>query len=169
MLAHAVFGLLLSASVVPQSVEQLTDRSTHVVRAQVATVQSAREPGPAGIYTRSTLSVSEWLKGKPLPSVSLRQAGGKIGAESVELPGDAALQPGEEVLAFLRCDPGADHCSLVGLAQGKYHLERDEKGAVQARRDFRQTAFVNGAPLSPGPEPYAALAARVRARAGSGK
>ena len=169
MFARALVGLILSASVVPQTLEQLTDRSTHVVHATVTHIASAREPGPAGIYTRSTLNVSEWLKGAPLKNVSLRQPGGTIGVESVELPGDAILHEGEEVLAFLRCDVGADHCSLVGLAQGKYHLARDAKGTLQATRDFRQTAFVQGAPLSQGPESYAALAARVRAHVGGGK
>ncbi|MBS2029640.1 MAG: hypothetical protein JST54_17185 [Deltaproteobacteria bacterium] len=169
MFAHVLAGLLLTASVVPQTVEQLTDRATHVVHAKVTRVVSAREPGPSGIYTRSTLNVSEWLKGPALKSVSLRQSGGTIGSESVELPGDAIFHEGEEVLAFLRCDAGADHCSLVGLAQGKYQLTRDANGKLQATRDFHETAFVKGAPLSGGPEPFDALAARVRARVGGGK
>src|SRR5207248_380315 len=72
MFARAVLGLALCASVIPQSVEQLTDKSTHVVRATVTQKVSAREAGPAGIYTRSTLQLSEALKGRAPAALILR-------------------------------------------------------------------------------------------------
>ena len=168
MFVRALLVVALSATVVPQTLEALTDRSTHVVRARVQRQSSAREAGPAGIYTRSVLQVEEALKGAAASTLVVRQAGGTVGAEQVELPGDAVLREGEEVLVFLSCAPDKDACALIGLAQGKFHLAADGKGALQASRDFAQTSFM-GEALSPGPEPYAALAARIRARAGSGQ
>lgn len=162
-MVRVILALAFSATLIPLSVEQLTDRSTNVVRATVVSQHSEREKGPAGIYTRTTLHVLETLKGPTSTELVLRQAGGTIGTESVELPGDAKLREGEQVLAFLDCRWG-DHCTLIGLSEGKFHLEPDAKGALVASRDFSDTAFV-GEPLSGAPEPYAKLAARIRERA----
>lgn len=169
MVLRAVVALAVAATVIPQTVEQLADRSTHVVRAVVQSRKSAREPGPAGIYTRTSLKVEDVLKGQLGKTVVLRQAGGTVGTEQVELPGDGVLGEGERVLAFLNCAPGKDYCTLVGLAQGKYHLDSDGHGGFTATRDFRNTAFVNGPAPAAGPEPYAELARRIRAHAGGAK
>jgi len=163
MFVRALLAWALAATLIPQSIEQLTDKSTHVVRAKVVAQRSAREKGPAGIYTRTTLQVLETLKGPAEPELVVRQAGGTIGTESVELIGDAKLHEGEQVLAFLDCRWG-DHCTVVGLAQGKFHLEADAQGHLAALRDFSKTEFV-GKPLSGAAQPYAPIAAQVRARA----
>jgi hypothetical protein len=160
MLLRSLLAATFAATVVPQSVEQLTDKSTHVVEARVLAQQSAREEGPAGIYTRSTLQPLEALKGVVGERLLVRQAGGTVGNAQVELPGDARLQVGERVLIFLHCATERSYCTVVGLAQGVYHLDRG-----QAVRDFTATSFVGGAPLSAAPEPSAPLAARIRARA----
>ena len=169
MVLHVLLALAASATVMPQTVEQLADRSTHVVRAVVVSRASAREPGPAGIYTRTTLHIEESLKGRAPKTVVVRQAGGTIGAESVELPGDAAFVEGERVLAFLNCAPGRDFCALVGLAQGKFHLVADAKGGFSATREFPHTTFAASPEPSRGPDAYAALARRIRQRAGGAK
>ena len=163
MFVHALLTLALAATVIPQTPEQLTDRSTTVVRARVVSQRAAREPGPAGIYTRTTLRVEAALKGKAPATLVVRQAGGRLGSERVRLLGDAALKEGEEVLVFLTCRPGADHCALVGLAQGAFELIPDGAGGRLARRDFRDTTFVKGAPLTGQAQPYAALAEKIRA------
>jgi hypothetical protein len=167
MILGVVAALAVAATVVPQSLEQLTDRATVVVRATVASQESSRAPGPAGIYTFSELRVVEALKGSPPEVVRVRQAGGTVGRETVQLSGDAVLAPGEEVLVFLACRAEQASCAVVGLAQGKFHLQPAADGSVQASRDFAQTEFVHGEPPSAGPEGYAALAQRIRARAGA--
>ena len=167
MVLRVASALVLAATVVPQSLEQLTDRATHVVRARVGAQSSAHAPGPAGIYTFTELQVVEALKGTPPQVVRVRQAGGTVGREAVTLEGDAVLTPGEDVLVFLSCRPEQTACSVVGLAQGKFHLEGVKGGAVQASRDFAKTEFVRGAPPSAAPEAYAELAQRIRARAGA--
>jgi hypothetical protein len=167
MTLGVVAALAVAATVVPQSLEQLTDRATVVVRATVASQESARAPGPAGIYTFTELRVVETLKGSAPEVVRVRQAGGTVGRETVQLSGDASLAPGEDVLVFLSCRPEQTTCAVVALAQGKFHLQGATDGSVQASRDFAQTEFVHGDPPSAGPERYAALAQRIRARAGA--
>jgi hypothetical protein len=167
MFVRAFLALAVAATVIPQSVEQLTDKSTEVVRAKVVRQVAAREPGPAGIYTRTTLKILEVLKGPASGELVVRQAGGTLGTESVELVGDAEFRDGEQVLAFLDCRRG-DHCTLIGLSQGKFHLEASAKGELQASRDFSKTDFL-GPPLSGASQPYAAIASRVRARAQGGR
>ncbi len=167
MILGVLAALAVEATVVPQSLEQLTDRANVVVRATVATQQSARAPGPAGIYTFTALRVVETLKGSAPEVVRVRQAGGTVGRETVQLSGDAARAPGEEVLVFLACRPEQTTCAVVGLAQGKFHLQAASDGSVQASRDFAQTEFVHGDPPSAGPEAYAVLAQRIRARVGA--
>lgn len=162
MVLCSLLAAALAATAVPQSIEQLTDRSTDVVEARVLSQHAAREEGPAGIYTRSALQVLQTLKGVARKELTVRQAGGTVGNAQVELPGDAALHPGERVLVFLHCPSGQDHCTVVGLAQGVFHLQGD-----QAARDLGSTAFVGGAPVAAGPEPSLPLLARVRARAGA--
>jgi hypothetical protein len=167
MILALASALVLSATVVPQSLEQLTDRATHVVRATVVAQQSMKAPGPAGIYTFTELRVTEALKGSAPETMRVRQAGGTVGREAVQLAGDAVLAPGEDVLLFLSCKPEQTACSIVSLAQGKYHLGAAADGSMQASRDFAQTEFVHGDPPSAGPEAYAALAQRIRSRAGA--
>jgi hypothetical protein len=168
MRAIALLTLVLSATVVPQSVEQLTDRADVVVRATVLEQHAERAPGPAGIYTFTRLSLNERLKGSAPDEIVLRQPGGTLGAQTVELTGDAHLKAGEQVLLFLGCRPAVNYCTLIGLAQGKYHLEADVSGALQASRDFKGTAFVKGEPPSPGPEVYSSLAERIRSHVKAG-
>jgi hypothetical protein len=162
MWLHALLALAATATVMPQTLEQLADRSTHVVRAVVVSHSSAREPGPAGIYTRTTLRIEESLKGSAPKTLVVRQAGGKIGTESVELIGDASLAEGERVLAFVSCAPGRDFCALVGLAQGKFHLADDGHGGFTATRDFSKTSFAATPAPTRGPDSYAALARQIR-------
>jgi hypothetical protein len=164
-LAATLKALLLAATMVPQSVEQLTDRATLVVRARVGDRHAESAPGPAGIYTFTQLTVLETLKGRATETVTLRQAGGAVGDRKVTLPGDASFAPGEEVLVFLVCRSGTDTCSLVALSEGKFHVVRGAAGPAQVTRDFHDVAFVRGPALSPGPEDYAVLAQRIRQRA----
>jgi hypothetical protein len=160
-----LLSALLGATVVPQTLDQLTDRADVVVRATVLAQRAERGDGPGGIYTYTRLQVAEALKGAPAGEVVVRQVGGTVGDSTLDLPGDARLAVGEQALLFLRCRPERPFCTVVGLAQGKYHLDPDGR----ATRDFAQTAFVQGAPLSGAPAPYAELAQRVRARAGGAR
>lgn len=159
--------LLQGATVVAVTPEGLADLSTDVVRGRIETQEVRAVEGTAGIATFSRLSVGERLKGKAPAKLVVRQVGGTLGRRSVELPGDARLAAGEEVLLFLRCDAGAPACTVVGLAQGKYRLEPMADGRLGASRDFSATTFV-GTPLTAGPEPWGALAARLKAHVAGG-
>jgi hypothetical protein len=167
MFLSVVSAAVMAATVVPQSVEQLTDRATVVVRGTVEAQQSAFAEGVAGIYTFSQVRVTEALKGAPGVSIRVRQAGGTVGNKSVSLPGDAVLTSGEDVLLFLHCPAEKAECTVVGLSMGKYHLAPGADGAVAATRDFSQISFARGAAPSAGPERYDAVARRVRAQAGA--
>lgn len=58
---------------------------------------------------------------------------------------------------------------VVGLAQGKFHLQVGADGSVVASRDFHDVAFVRGTAPGAGPDAYAALARRIRAQVGAAR
>ncbi len=125
-----------ATTVVSLSLEELVKRSDLVVRATVQGQRAFVEGPRDWIYTVSDLNVHESLKGDTKAGVTLqvRQVGGTVGDIEMQLEGNANLRVGEEVLIFLDRDevrPGYHY--VVGLAQGKYGIDRSGPAPVVVR------------------------------------
>lgn len=111
----------------PMSLEALIGESDVIVHATVEsqTVTWASGDERAMIHTLTELRVIDALKGdaKANDTVLIRQLGGEIGEEAILVEGNAQLVRGEEVVIFLDRDERAPLHYVVGMAQGKYHVD----------------------------------------------
>ncbi|RMG16570.1 MAG: hypothetical protein D6729_10650 [Deltaproteobacteria bacterium] len=130
----AVPAICLASTVLALSIEEMARRSDLVLRGRVEGQTTERIDGR--LYTLSTVKVEAVWKGAARDGVVVRQLGGRDGELATRVAGDAVLEPGEEVVLFLRRNPqGAPVYHLVGLAQAKFRVER-RGGRLVARRDL---------------------------------
>lgn len=116
-------------------VEGLTQRAELVLRAKVTSSASRWAPGGRRILTETRLSVLEVVAGNSQTrEVRVIQPGGAVDGVVQEVIGAAGFTPGEEIVVFLE-GAGQPTLRVVGMALGKYRIERDEGRAPRARRD----------------------------------
>jgi hypothetical protein len=116
------------------SIPALYQKSDVVVR---GTVESHRSFwGERGqLFTDWTVRVDEVLHGRPQLRVVVRQLGGEIGEARAQIPGDAELRDGENVVLFLVEQSGLHY--LTALGQAKLSFGADGK----LNRDLSRISF----------------------------
>jgi len=123
------------------SIEELTSEAILVVRARVAAQYVVPDRGPRGqIYTRTELTVLDYLKGDGLRALTVQQLGGQYGDLEMRVTGNAALRPGDEVVVFLDHDPQMGLSYVIGLAQGLFRVNRTAHTA-RVDRDVSGISF----------------------------
>ena len=128
----------------PLTVDELTRKADLIVQGTVLDKTSLRDD-EGRIYTRVNICVSEVWKGA-LPTnaspnaLTIVQGGGTVGDVREEVSGNVQYEPGEEFVAFLVLNP-RDEPVTIGLAQGKFHVWRDQ----QTGEKFANNLF-HGAP-----------------------
>lgn len=134
----AILGLLLAASLLGRptfaasertlGLDALIDAADAIVVAEVLESESHFEGRL--VVTRSTVKVSEALKGTPETRLDVTQLGGtavhpRLGVPvTMDASTFVALRPGEKVVLFVEPRPAGGH-QLVGAEQGKLVI-RDE-------------------------------------------
>jgi len=114
--------------------EGLTARAERVF---VGTCQRASTELVNGrIYTRFFFTVKEMVKGEPAEQIELVLPGGQYQGVRSRIAGMPAFTPGEEVVLFLTEKNQLGHVWPVGLAQGKFRIERP--GAAKRARVFQE-------------------------------
>ena len=122
-----------STTLVRMSLDQLARAATAVVRARVVSQEARWNPEHTRIFTYTTLSVSEKLKGATAGTVVIQQPGGRVGNIHVFVPGTARFLPEAEYVLFLEpAGQTSDRYVMVGMMQGAYRVYRD--GATQQER-----------------------------------
>ena len=129
----AALFLLCAASsattVKPLSVEELTARSTHVVRARAVESHSAWNAGHTLIYTETRFTAEENLKGTAPSTFTVRQIGGSAEGYTQKVSGVRSWRPGEETVLFLRPSETNDGTyAITGLIQGNFAVKRTSTG-----------------------------------------
>ena len=115
-----------ATTVIALSVEKMAQESTDIVRATVQTSESQWGPKRARIFTHTKITVLETLKGdiKEGESVLVSQVGGEVGGLVQHVAGNAKLTLGEEVVVFLERHPTTQARVIMGMAQGKFSVDR---------------------------------------------
>ncbi len=132
------------------SLAELTAEADLIVQATVERQEVVWDDSKKLIYTLTEVEVVDPLKGpaKVRERLIIRQIGGEIGDEAILVAGNARLHPGEEVIVFLDRDEGGAVHYVVGMAQGKYAVDR--RGAeATVTRDLHDLTLVGskGQPL----------------------
>jgi hypothetical protein len=144
-LVAGALGLFLSMApahatvVVPLSRPQLVERSDLVVRASVVSQSSRWNDDQSQIVTLTRLRVTSYLKGSGSQELVLRQFGGTVEGLTSEIPGDARLAPGQDVVLFLRSGDGV--VFLTALSQAAYLVIHSPGQAPRVRRDLHELTF----------------------------
>ena len=124
-----------ATSIVPLTIEQMTDASDLVVRAEVTQVWVERDER-GNLRTRAQLEISQVFKGKgSVDSVLVDQVGGVLHNDFSVVPFAARFSPGEDGVFFLERQSGM-RTTVVGWSQGKYsirsHPETGEEMVVRS-------------------------------------
>ena len=111
----------------PVNVEQLTERSTLIVRGIVASSE-AKWVGRV-IYTHYNLVVQETLKGGAQSSVTVAVLGGALGNVRLAVPGVPDLSTGEELVFFGQPLDGKSSFKPIGTVDGLVPVNRADGGS----------------------------------------
>ncbi len=123
-----------ATSLTTLTVEQMTDASDLVVRAEVTQVWVEQDER-GNLRTRAQLEVSSVIKGKAsVDSVLVDQIGGVLHNDFSVVPFAVRFSPGEDGIFFLE-HQGGMRTTVVGWSQGKYtirsHPETGEEMVVR--------------------------------------
>ncbi len=110
-----------ATTMTPLTIEQMTDASDLVVRAEVTQVW-VEEDERGNLRTRAQLEVRRVLKGKSsVDSVLVDQVGGVLHNQFAPVPFAARFSTGERGIFFLE-HTSTGRTTIVGWSQGKYTL-----------------------------------------------
>lgn len=129
-----ISGVAHATVVVPLTLAEQVERADLVIRARIGAQQSAYVPERGAIFTWTELEVTEVLSGQAPRALMLRQMGGTADGQTMLVPGDAHLSPGQDVVLLLRRE--GDTVFLFALAQSAYVID-----GGHARRDLSQLTF----------------------------
>jgi hypothetical protein len=141
--------LLMATSMVPVSVETLTDKAELIMQGKATRSWSAWNAQHTLIYTYTEFIVDRTLKGNVAASatgsagnVVVKQMGGTVGGTSQHVSGIRYWQPGEEAVLFLRASEVRDNTQVVvGLTQGTFRVERLSSGEVRVSNGAPEVHF----------------------------
>ncbi|MCK6571301.1 hypothetical protein L6V77_09395 [Myxococcota bacterium] len=125
------------------TVSEMARRADVVVLGRVVGQTATWNPERTRIHTLTELLVGESLKGgaRTGETLTIRQLGGTLDGLVQTVPGNARFAVGEEVVVFLDKDEAQPLHYVIGMAQGKFAVQRSGP-AVQAMQDTSDLAFV---------------------------
>ena len=138
MRAFLIFALLSLANASPSRATSLLRFDLEDLTANAAQIfvgtctASSTELVDGRVYTRIHFDVSQSLKGDLPDQVAVYLPGGEHQGTRVQIVGMPTFAPEEEIVLFLTAQNQRGHAWPVGLAQGKFHIER--RGAAQKAR-----------------------------------
>ncbi len=121
--------------------ERMTKESQVIVYGKVVSQYSVWED--KSIYTYTTIEIKELIKGQySSQKIVVKQMGGTVGYVSQVVDGTPKLEPGKEVVLFLRDWKGAYWIHSIVLGYFKVY---EEKGKVYAVNSLNNVGLVDPA------------------------
>ncbi len=140
-----------ATQIIYRSPQQMGEGSALVVSGRVTGVRSYWNDTNTKIFTETQVVIDQSYKGGAGGVVSVVQLGGIVGHVQMKVEGALAWNPGEEVLLFL--EPFSDDRYMVyGLSQGRYEIERDDRGRPFVSRGAFEGIEMLDAPGDKAPE-----------------
>lgn len=102
---------------------------------------SATEVAGGRLITRVAFAVDEVVKGIETEEVVLRLPGGQANGRRLIVAGMPTFAPGEEVVLFLTEEDPSYGAWPLGLAQGKFRVERGPSKQAQVFQDLSGISF----------------------------
>ena len=130
--------------VVPMTIEEMAIEASCVARGRVLNTQATWDDAHRRIYTYTEIEILERIhaKGEVASNVVVRTLGGEVGNIGMKVSGTPKFTLGEEVVVFLRNDPvDPTQFQVIGMSQGKFQVERPQKGGAVAVPSVEGLAF----------------------------
>ena len=123
-------------TVVPRSFAELVERADAAFKGTVTVVdpQWTGTGAARHIVTYVTFRVEETYKGSADPVRTLRFFGGTMDGTTMEVPGMPHFTVGQVAVLF-EAGNGQQFCPLVGVHQGRFHVNRDAAGVERITTD----------------------------------
>jgi hypothetical protein len=145
-----------ATTVEARSLREMAAEAPSIVHGTVVATSSRWNDNRSLIVTDIRIEVHEVLKGDDISEVVVTQPGGAVGNLRVDADGAVIFSPGEEAILFLnRSSRG--HTYVVGLSQGRFHVDEDPQGRKLVRgldpehlNVIRSSAAPAGADPTPG-------------------
>jgi len=119
----------LATTVIPLSVENLTQVSSHVVEGRAISSSTKWNPAHTVIFTYTKFQVTRTLKGTAPSTITVRQLGGSLDGMTEKVPGVRHWKLGEHAVLFLRPSDVQDgSMEVTGLIQGNFLVYRGPAG-----------------------------------------
>ncbi len=129
---------------VPLSIEQMSKEAAVVVRARVTQQEARWDEGKKRIFTHTKLEVVDPIhRTRSIgATIEVRTLGGELDGLGMKVAGEARFVPDEQVIVFLAADDKAPGLfRVIGMSQGKFHLDRDQEGRWFATPSLEGVAF----------------------------
>ena len=112
---------------VARDFDQLVTRADTVFKGVVVARNSqwTGDGATRHIVTFVTFQVEETYKGQAASEQTLRFLGGTVGDDTLTVPDMPKFEVGQKAVLFV-VGNGRQFCPLVGVAQGRFHVVRDE-------------------------------------------
>ena len=118
-----------ATTIIPVSVERLTNESTHVVEGRVISTESRWNPQHTLIFTYTKFQATKTLKGSSQTSFTVKQIGGSAEGYTQKVAGVRYGKAGEQSVLFLRPSATQDGTfEITGLMQGNFSIRKDATG-----------------------------------------
>lgn len=143
-----------AVSVLPLSLDQITDGAAVAFEGTCLGNSTEREQASGLIVTYTTFAVKDVLKGAVSGTHVIKQIGGELpaGGLSYRVTGVPRFVVGQDYVVLLAGVSPAGFSSPVGLAQGKFNVHEDAGGRkVSNGRDFRDMSTRLPSLTQPGP------------------
>lgn len=124
-------SLAAATTVVPMSVERLTQASSRVVVGQAEDSWTEWNPQHTIIYTKTRFRVTDTLKGEAATTIVVKQLGGRAAHYEQKVDGVRPLNRGESAVLFVHPSQSNDGTEVItGLMQGNFRLMRSKTGEL---------------------------------------
>lgn len=153
-------GVAMASTVLGLNVEDQARLSTHVVVAEVVTLEGVDHP-ENGLETAVTVRVIRSLKGGVAPggTLTFHTRSGELDGETSTAIGEAIFRPGQRTLVFVESIDGRLY--NLGLSYGVFDVREDARGRLSFVRALQDGLDVVGEGPGNGPFTLEEIASRV--------
>jgi hypothetical protein len=130
---------VLKAMALPEMVE----KAETVFVGTVVKAESAWNPEHTHIYTKTTFSVHDCLKGHAPDTIVIETMGGVVEGMGMMVPGMPLFRTDEKDLLFVTTNPQSGSKRVLGWAQGRFQIRPDPgTGREVISRELRGASLV---------------------------
>lgn len=146
LLLGLLAGICGATTVIPMSVEELTQAAGAVVEGTAGESWSAWNPQHTLIYTYTKFQITQSWKGSPGQTIVVKQLGGAAGGYQQHVAGVRYFQSGEACVLFVRPSVAQDGTQVVvGLMQGNFRVYTSSTGETMVSNGMSEaSAFEPG-------------------------